>query len=197
MSNVAIRQPAGRSAAIREAMRAARDGVELVVAAGGDGTVNSVVDALMSSDRRPALGILPLGTGNDLARMLGLPLAPDAALDTLRTADVVAIDAVESTSSTETRWFANMLTGGNTGRYLRRMSDEVKRQWGPFCYLRGVVDVVRDLQVYQIRVTCDHGPPETFEALNVFVANGRNSGGGLTRSGSRRRSIGSGDHSRR
>lgn len=179
MSNVAIREPSGRAATIGESLEAARDGAEVIVAAGGDGTVNSVVEGLMRSDHRPALGILPVGTGNDLARTLDLPLVPDEALETLRSAEVRAIDVVQSTSSTGTRWSVNMLTGGNTGRYLQQMSDELKRQWGPFCYLRGVVDVIRDLQTYRIQVACDHGPSETFDALNVFVANGRHSGGGL------------------
>lgn len=179
MANVTIHKPCGRAAAIDETMQALAGGADLIVAAGGDGTVNSVVEGLMRSDREAVLGILPLGTGNDLARTLELPLAPDEALEVLLSADAVAIDAVESTSSTGTRWSVNMLTGGNTGRHLERMSDDVKRTWGPFCYVRGVIDVVRDLQTYHVKVVCDGGAPEEFAALNVFLANGRNSGGGL------------------
>lgn len=179
MPEVTICEPGGRDQAIEETIRRARDGAELIVAAGGDGTVSSIVEGIVQSEQTPVLGVLPLGTGNDLARALEVPLALEAALHVLVNGRVVEMDAVQCTSLDGSRWYANMLTGGNTGRYLQHMTDEVKKSWGPLCYLRGVIDVIRDLQVYEIEVTCDDGPPESFSALNVFVANGRFSGGGL------------------
>ncbi len=179
MTNVEIRLPQDRDESIEATIRAVEGGAELIVAAGGDGTVSSVIDGLMRSASRPILGILPLGTGNDLARSLALPREPRDALEVLSTANVSTIDSVHVTSSKTERWFGNMLTGGNTGRYMQHMTDDVKRLWGPMCYLRGIVDVIRDLKVYTIHITCDDNRPERFEALNVFVANGRYSGGGL------------------
>jgi len=174
-----ICQPRGRDAAIQEAIRQARQGARLVIAAGGDGTVNAVAEGLARADTGAALGIIPLGTGNDLARTLEIPPNPQDALEVLQSGVPQRLDLVEVTSSSETRHCSNMITGGNTGRYLQHMTDELKQQWGPLCYLRGVIDVVSDLQVYRIEVCCDGGPPETFDALNVFIANGRCSGGGL------------------
>jgi YegS/Rv2252/BmrU family lipid kinase len=69
------------------AQEAARRGFDVVVAAGGDGTINQVVDGLMTADRSPgsmpALGILPAGTANVLARDLGLPVPGPGQRDTL------------------------------------------------------------------------------------------------------------------
>ena len=54
------------------ATQAARDGVEVVVAAGGDGTANEVLNGIMLADRRPAMGIIPVGRGNDFAFGMGM-----------------------------------------------------------------------------------------------------------------------------
>lgn len=177
MSNVVIVQPPSREETIETA--ASVESAALIVAAGGDGTVNAVLEGTMARSPRPALGIVPLGSGNDLARSLGIPLDPDDALDVLAAGCRREIDVVRLSAADGCRWYANMLTGGNTGRYLERMTDETKQRWGPLCYLRGVIDVVSDLQVFQVSVQCEDSPPETFEALNLFVANGRMSGGGL------------------
>lgn len=179
MSNVSLREPGGHDASVAETAAAVRAGAELIVAAGGDGTLRSVIEGMLQEDPRPPLGILPLGTGNDLARALEIPLAPRPALDVLSSGSITPLDTVRFTSSRGTQSCVNMLTGGNTGKYLRHMTADVKRLWGPLCYLRGVVDVIRDLEVFDIEVTCDGGDSESFETLNIFVANGRFSGGGM------------------
>ncbi|MCA9113126.1 MAG: acylglycerol kinase family protein, partial [Planctomycetaceae bacterium] len=61
-----ICEPGDRETAIVETVKAVTDGADVVVAAGGDGTVSSVVEGLTQSPRPATLGILPLGTGNDL-----------------------------------------------------------------------------------------------------------------------------------
>ncbi len=178
-SGVTLREPGDRESAITETLQAVAEGADVVVAAGGDGTVSSVVAGLMKSPTTASLGILPLGTGNDLARSFDIPLSPAEAMQTLVSGGLRTLDVIEFTSSTGQRTYANMLTAGNSGRYLQHMTDEIKQRWGPLAYLRGVIDVLSDLQTYRIEVRCDDGPTESFDALNLFIANGRFSGGGL------------------
>lgn len=177
--NVVLHAPTGRDHALEEIARLLAEPVDRIVAAGGDGTVSTVVEGLMRSEHRPHLGILPVGTGNDLARSLGIPLDPNESLAVLESGSVRAQDVMQIHTNEGTRFVANMVTGGNSGRYLGRMTEEVKRQWGPLCYLRGVLDLAFDLETFHVEIALDDGPSESFEALNVFLANGRTSGGGL------------------
>jgi diacylglycerol kinase (ATP) len=179
LPHLSILEPHGREASIEATIRAADEGAELIIAAGGDGTVNSVVAGIVASQADPVLGVLPVGTGNDLARALEMPLEPLEAIESLLWGTISSLDVVRATSSGGAHVYVNMLTAGNTGRYLHHMTGEIKSRWGPLCYLRGVIDVLRDLQVYRVQVACDDGPAEEFDVLNIFVANGRYSGGGL------------------
>jgi diacylglycerol kinase (ATP) len=179
LPHVSILEPHGRQAAIEATVRAADEGAELIIAAGGDGTVNSVVAGIVASQADPVLGVLPVGTGNDLARALEMPLEPLEAVEALSRGTLNTLDVVRATNAEGTHVYVNMLTAGNTGRYLHHMTGEMKSLWGPLCYLRGVIDVLRDLQVYRVQIACDDEPAQEFDVLNIFVANGRFSGGGL------------------
>ncbi len=68
--------------AVELARQAALDGYEMVVAVGGDGTVHEVVNGLMQApaEKRPILGVVPVGSGNDFAHAVGIPLSPEKAL---------------------------------------------------------------------------------------------------------------------
>lgn len=160
------------------ARRAAADGVERVVAAGGDGTVNGVVTGLLEEGRGAVLGVLPMGTGNDLARSLGIPLELDGALDVLAEATPVSVDLVRMTGSAD-RWFANASAGGLSGRVDEGVTPDLKAVWGPLAYIRSALEFVSELPTW--RVTLETGAGETWEgdALNVLVANGRTVAGGI------------------
>ena len=75
------------------AANAVKQGVDYVVAVGGDGTVNEIGSALVSASTK--LGIIPLGSGNGLARHLGIPLNPKKALEQILTGNTVKIDACD------------------------------------------------------------------------------------------------------
>ncbi len=182
---VTLIETSSRDDAMRQARLAAERGASRVVAAGGDGTANAVVAGILQADAGAALAVLPLGTGNDLARSLGMPLDPLEAADVCLTGAIHRIDVVHAEGRREDNAFpivsyANMATGGNTGKYLEILTDEMKRFWGPMCYLRGVIDVVKELDVYDIELQADDGSPQRHRALNVFIANGRTSGGGMS-----------------
>ena len=95
-----------RGDAANFALAAARDGVDTIVALGGDGTVNETLNGLSHYD--VPLGIIPLGTANDFARQTGIPLDPDDALDLILRKEPVRIDTGELNG----RRFLNVSTAG-------------------------------------------------------------------------------------
>jgi len=156
-------------------------GLKRVIAAGGDGTVSAVAtDIVRSGFHHLAFGVLPLGTGNDLARSLRMPLIPEEAWPVCLSGAIHQIDLMRVSSGDEEHFAINMVTGGNTGRYTAVITDEEKQQWGPFCYLRGVVDVLSNLKVFSLEYRIDDGPWHSESILNLFIANGKTSGGGLS-----------------
>lgn len=168
--------PAAARSAIRDGISC---GCRRVVAAGGDGTVNVALEALANADSpNVSFAVLPLGTGNDLARTLGMPLDAELAVDTVLFGETSRLDLVTLECESGSHVVANMCTGGNTGRYLEALTPEVKERWGPYSYLRGVVDVIGNLETFDVRLTLDDDSEE-LSILNLFIANGRTSGGGL------------------
>jgi diacylglycerol kinase (ATP) len=167
------------------ATAAAREGFEVVAAAGGDGTVSSVASGLYRSKTEAALALVPIGTGNDLARHLGIPLEPAAALALARAAVDAgrrrSIDLIrcESPQRPGQRLLAfNAVVGGLAGRVGDRIESEHRRRWGRFAYLRaGLGELVRYRPV-PIRMDVD-GRRFEAEALLVVLAGGRFAGGGI------------------
>lgn len=165
------------------ARAAAAEGFETVVAAGGDGTVNEVVNGLAAAaaagEGRACLGILPLGTGNDLVRLLGIPADLEEAVAALRLGACRRLDLGEMRTGDESRFFLNVAAGGFSGEVDKALTPEIKRSWGPLAYLRAATEVLRDLEVYRVRIRFDGDETVELAALNVVVANGRFAGGGV------------------
>lgn len=167
----------------RELAAAAVDESDLVIAAGGDGSINAVIPVLVETRTTTPFGVIPLGSGNDFARNLEMPLDPRQAVEQLLSADLdrdsIDLDLVEGTFDNYQTSYVNMATGGNSGDVLNLLDDEVKQRWGPLCYLRGAVDVLSDLQVYSTTARIDGEQFTDLPLLNILVANGRCTGGGL------------------
>src|SRR5205807_1878521 len=83
--------------AMRLAQEAARNGFELVIAAGGDGTLNEVINGIAPFVQQLQVGLIPLGTGNDFARMLALPTTVEDCIEVLRAGLVRPIDLIRVT----------------------------------------------------------------------------------------------------
>jgi diacylglycerol kinase family enzyme len=122
---------ASADSAKNAAMQAAKTS-ELVIACGGDGTVNGVMQGLATS--RVALGVLPLGTANALARNLGLPMDPLAALERLLTYTPTRIPLGEIETATERRYFVVMAGCGPDGALVHSLSAREKSRFGRQAY---------------------------------------------------------------
>ncbi len=191
----AFRPTEGPGDATRLAREAAEGGASLVVAAGGDGTVHEVVAGLVAAAAEgggvvegvgsaggrggAALGIIPLGTGNDLARSLGLPAEIDAALALCRRGPRRVIDLIRvEVDGSDPEHLINAAAGGFSGRIHDALDAEVKRLWGPLSYLRSAVDAMGETEPWSVRVELD-GREARYDALNVVVANGGFAGSGI------------------
>lgn len=148
---------------------------DLVVAAGGDGTLNEVVNGLASTPDglvRCRLGLLPVGTGNDFARTLGVE-TPDAAIDALTTGRERRIDLVQLND----RVFVNASAGGFTAETSSHVTSDLKQVVGKLAYLIGGVRAFLEYEPVRARVA---GAGRVLDAdLQLFaVCNGAYIGGG-------------------
>lgn len=179
---VALTREAGDAA--RLAGEAVADGATRIVAAGGDGTVREVVEGMVGAgvdaDDAPELGLIPLGTGNDLARTVGLPLQLQAAVDLLASSPRTrALDLLQVTWDDTVTWAANAVVVGNGARLGTVLDSDDKSFWGPLSYLRSAVEVVADLQPVSVLWQLDDAEAEAFDVLNVVAANGAGAGRGV------------------
>jgi diacylglycerol kinase (ATP) len=152
---------------------------QVIVAAGGDGTIHTVINAMMSRRAEATLGIIPLGTGNDLARMLDIPTQPAEAVRLLDHGEARTLDLMKVRIGKRTLYGHNVAAGGFTGQMNEVMTDELKQTWGPFAYLRGAMKVLPDLTQYRTTLRYGGKPPQAVRAMNIIVANGRTAGGGV------------------
>jgi len=162
--------------AARFAQEAMNDGVDVLVAGGGDGTINEIVNGVLSADTSPrmALGILPLGTANDFARGCGLPLDPYEALKLASGGEPVAIDIPSANGV----YFANVASGGFGAEVTVGTSPQLKKAIGGGAYaLTGIVTAAK-MEPYAGRVVvADESAEGSF--IGMAVGNARQAGGGI------------------
>jgi lipid kinase YegS len=163
--------------ASRFAREAAEAGYEVVVAGGGDGTVNAVVAGLMGvagvPGGPPTLAVLPLGTANDLARACGIPLDPIAALRLAVSGPASLVDVGQANG----RHFVNVATGGFGTQVTVATPNELKRVLGGAAYLLTGLTHFSSIRPARGRMS---GPGLAWEGafLVLAVGNGRQAGGG-------------------
>jgi diacylglycerol kinase (ATP) len=166
--------------ATRFAREAAERGADLVICAGGDGTVNEVVNGILPplgtspAGPPPRLGLVPLGTGNDFATFMQIPADVDAAL-------ALAVEGPEQLVDVGVlngRYFANVSSGGLGAAATEETSRRAKRLLGAAAYLVTGARTFAALEPSHARFTADDELVYEGGFLIFSVGNGARSGGG-------------------
>jgi diacylglycerol kinase (ATP) len=164
----------------RLAGEAVAEGFETVVAAGGDGTVNEVLNGLGDAPlgfERARLGILPLGTVNVFARELGIPSRLMASWEAIRRGRETQIDlprvSFTNNGSVQNRYFAQLAGAGLDARAVELVAWELKKRIGPIAYVIAGLQALRGT-ASKIQVTA--GSYKATGGL-VLIGNGRLYGG--------------------
>jgi diacylglycerol kinase (ATP) len=171
-----ITQKRGEAATF--ARRAIRDRCDYVIAAGGDGTLNEVINGVARHGSAVRVGLLPLGTGNDFARSLKLPTTVDENIAILRAGNTRSIDLVRVRSD-RIRYFVNVSAGGFSGLVDEKLTRKMKKTWGPLAYVRSAAAALPELHAYRTKVELGDGEKLDLDLYNMIVANGTFVAGGL------------------
>ncbi len=165
----------------RLAAEAVNEGFEIVVAAGGDGTMNEVLNgiaAMPNGFERARLGVLPLGTVNVFAHELGIPTRLEGAWRTILAAHETLIDLPQvefngGNGTTQRRWFAQLAGAGLDARAIELVQWQLKKKVGPLAYvLAGLHALARPAT----KITVTDGI-RTMVGELILIGNGRLFGG--------------------
>ena len=176
-----------RGEAIELSRLAVREGRPLIVAAGGDGTINEVVNGFFATGEPavgPRLGILPTGTGGDLRRTLGFPVDVGAAAAVLlagrvRRLDVGRVTCALPDGGTVVRHFLNIADAGIGGEVVHRVNSGSRMVTGELTFLLASVRALLRWRNKPMRIVIDGGEPRELVAQQVVVANCQYFGGGM------------------
>lgn len=157
----------------RLAAQAVADGQEVIVAAGGDGTINEVINGIGSSG--VPLAILPLGTVNVLAQELGIPKKMDDAWAVAEHGGIRTVDLACAESNGAKRFFAQLAGVGLDARAVRAASWSLKKKIGPLSYLWAGLKTLRERPI-PVDVRVD-GTGQSARGMAVLIGNGRFYGG--------------------
>jgi diacylglycerol kinase (ATP) len=163
-----VKHPNELGAVVREY----KNQLDLVIVGGGDGTLNAVVDSLVETNL--PLGILPLGTANDLARTLNLPLTMKEACDVIAKGNLKSIDL----GRVNGKYFFNVASMGLSVDITKKLSRGMKRRWGILAYGITALQVISSTRRFRATIKVD-GEVFDIKTIQIAVGNGLYYGGGM------------------
>ncbi|MFI1652205.1 diacylglycerol kinase [Streptomyces avidinii] len=160
---------------------AVREGTGAVIAVGGDGMVSLALQALAGTP--VPLGVVAVGTGNDFARAMGLPVREPAragrlAAEAVKEGRVREIDLGRVGGADRAQWFGTVLCSGFDSRVNDR-GNRMRLPAGRFKYDLAMIAELAAFRPFPYRITLDDGPVIETEATLVAVGNGSSYGGGM------------------
>lgn len=142
------------NSAQNEAKRAAQAGFNLIIAAGGDGTINEVVNGIAPLKHRPKLGIIPAGTTNDYARALKIPReSPIEAAKVIANDKTVKMDI----GCANDKYFVNIAAGGLLSELTYAVPSEFKTLFGYLAYLVKGAELLPRIKPINMHLEYDDG----------------------------------------
>ncbi len=159
--------------ATEAAKHAVERGFDVIVAAGGDGTLNEVVAGVSSFDKRPKIGLIPTGTTNDFARALRIPRDIDAAVDIIVRGETIPVDV----GLMNNRHFINIAGGGRMTELTYDVPSKLKTVLGQLAYYLKGVEMLPSIHSSHMRIEYD-GQVFDDEAM-MFLVGLTNSIGGF------------------
>ncbi|MDZ5713479.1 diacylglycerol kinase [Jeotgalibacillus haloalkalitolerans] len=155
------------------AAAAAERGFDLIIASGGDGTLNEVVNGLAEKPNRPTLGLIPMGTTNDFARALHIPRDIEDAVDIIIKGDTIPVDVGRMND----KYFINIAGGGRLTELTYEVPSKLKTVLGQLAYYLKGIEMLPSFKPTNVRIEYDG---KVFEGeVMLFLIGLTNSVGGF------------------
>jgi len=178
---------------IELASEAAKKGVKLIIACGGDGTISEVANGILNSGKDVELGILPSGTGGDFRKTLEIPSQARAAAKVLRTGrtrriDVGRVSFIDNNGAEVTRYFLGVASCGMSTKVIQRVKDggpdwlpANTPQWlgGRISFGASLIQSAMRSEPTKVVIQIDDEHERRLSVVNLCIANARFFGGGM------------------
>jgi diacylglycerol kinase (ATP) len=169
-------QPQGADSFGDEIRQVLGDEEGLIVSAGGDGTMNCTVNGFAGDFESRTFALVPMGTGNDLARTLGLDSDPVAAAQQVVDGTETFLDVGRASGASVDQLFVNACMGGFPVKVNQAIDGDVKAHLGPLAFWVGGTKAATDLTRWTVHVDGE----EYSDVVAAGVGNGMTAGGGVT-----------------
>ncbi|WP_379970912.1 diacylglycerol kinase [Ectobacillus sp. sgz5001026] len=163
----------GEGDATKAAREAAKRGFDVVIAAGGDGTLNEVVNGLVGPGKRPKFGILPVGTTNDFARAIGVSRSIEEATDIICQGHSIPLDIGRAND----KYFINIAGGGRITEVTYEVPSKLKTMLGQLAYYLKGIEMLPSLHPTYVEIEYDG--KVLCEEITLFLITNTNSVGGF------------------
>jgi diacylglycerol kinase (ATP) len=163
----------GEGDATLAAAEAVERGFDVIIAAGGDGTLYEVINGMAEKNHRPPLGILPLGTTNDFARAMAIPKNLEAACDII----IHGHDRVIDLGKANQRYFINIAGGGSLTELTYEVPSRLKTMLGQLAYYMKGFEKLPRLRPIELYIKADD--QELHEEVMIFLITNTNSVAGF------------------
>lgn len=188
LSDFGVEFTRGPMDASRLSTQALKSGYECIVAVGGDGTINEVVNGFFEEGKAinptAALGVLPRGTGGDFRRTFSWDTDFETAVKRLKTPetrplDVGLVEYCAHDGSAQKRYFVNICSFGVSGLVDQEVNTTTKALGGKVSFMLGSLKALTKYRDRLVKFSVDGGPLEQAQVTTLAVANGQYFGGGM------------------